>query len=82
MDSLLALMASAVIWQLGLVAVQRFRRGGPSKPPLVKLLQFAELDLLRALRNELSRLSCPSRGLQQKLHEVNRRIEELGGEVA
>ena len=84
MDSLLAVMVSAVVWHLGLVLLQRFRRRELVGPPLVRLLSFAELDLLQTLRDELGHLFSLSREPrdEQKLREVDRRLEELGGKSA
>ena len=84
MDSLLAVMASAVVWHLGLVLLQRSRCREPAGPPLVRFLSFAELDLLQTLRDELKHLFGLSREPrhEQKLREVDRRLEELGGKSA
>ena len=84
MDSLLVVMASALVWQVGLVLLERSHRPERSRAPMVRLLSLAEFEVLRALRNELKHLFGLSREPrhEQKLREVDRRLEELGGEGA
>ncbi len=77
-------IALAIGWHVSLLWIERSRQSPTTKPSLTELLRFIELDLLRALRAELMRLlrakseSC----YEQKLREVDHRLQELGGHHA
>jgi len=80
LDTLLAVIALAVAWHIGLTLLERSRYPKQTRPPLAKLLLSAEVDLLRTLRSELKRrlrLRRESKS-ERKLSEVEGRLEELG----
>ena len=82
MDTLPAVAALAIAWHVGLALLERSRYSKQARPPLAKLLLSAEVDLLRTLRGELKRRLHLRREptSERKLSEVERRLEELGGD--
>lgn len=80
MDTLLAVIALAVVWHVGLALLERSRYPQQTRPSLAKLLLLAEVDLLRTLRGELKRRLRLRRepASERKLLEVEGRLKELG----
>lgn len=84
MSTLLAVVALAVAWHVGLALVERHRRPVQDRPSLAKLLLLTEAEVLRTLRGELKRRLRLSREHQseRKLAEVEGRLKELGEDEA
>ncbi len=74
-------IALAVGWHTSIIWLERSRRPNLTRPPLPKLLQLAELDLLSTIRGELIRLARTKPKLrpryERKLCEVNEQIRTL-----
>ncbi|MBA7502404.1 hypothetical protein ES706_00988 [subsurface metagenome] len=82
MTTLPMVVALAIAWHISLALLERLRHPKQARPPLAKLLLSAEVDLLRTLRGELKRRLHLRREptSERKLSEVERRLEELGGD--
>ena len=81
LNSIMLVVALAVGWHIGITWLARSRMPAFTKPSLPRLLRLAELDLLSALRGELTRRLHAKHGLQprhkQKLREVDAQIKKL-----
>lgn len=81
MTTLLALLALAFAWHIGLAVLMRHLRPKRGAPSLKKLLLLAEIEILRTLRAEIRR-SCAGLGgrWRGKLTEVDMRLKEVDEE--
>ena len=81
MNSVMLVVALAVGWHIGITWLARSRKPAFARLSLLQLLRLAELDLLSALRGELTRRAHAKHGLQprdeQKLRAVDAQIKKL-----
>ncbi len=82
MTTLPFVVVLAIAWHISLALLERSRHPKQTRPPLAKLLLSVEVDLLRTLRSELKRRLQLRREpmSERKLSEVEKRLEELGGD--
>jgi hypothetical protein len=79
LEVLLGVIAVAVSWHVGLAVLERHLSRSRRGPSLLRLLLLAEVEVLRALREELKRCrSLDDDEVKMKLSRVEQRLEELG----